>query len=305
MTALFRPVRIQTSDPEVQIVGRIGGEGPALLLLHGNPLTHRSWDRIAPRLAEDFTVVATDLRGYGDSSKPPGNEGHRNYSFRRMAQDQVEVMRQLGFETFLVAGHDRGARTAFRMALDHPDKVLKVAFLDILPTHSVVQNMSVQLALDLYHWWFMAQPRGFPERLLHGNEEYYIRNKLMKQGPGKGGFTEEEIQEYIRVCTPANIHAVCEDYRAAATIDLAMDTEDFEAGRKVTSPALVLWGEKSHTAHHHDPRKEWPRYCANIVGMTALACGHYPVEQAPDPTYDQLHRFFKESGPRASVGSQP
>lgn len=304
MTEIFRSFQIQTSDPEVQIIGRVGGEGPPLLLLHGNPLTHRSWDRIAPRLAQDFTVVATDLRGYGDSSKPAGDDGHQNYSFRRMAQDQVEVMQHLGFNTFLVAGHDRGARTAFRMALDHPEKVRKVAFLDILPTHCVVQDMSAQLALDLYHWWFMAQPRGFPERLLHGNEEYYIRNKLMKQGPGKGGFTEAEIQEYIRVCTPANIHAVCEDYRAAATVDLAMDTADFEAGRKVTSPTLVLWGEKSHTAHHHNPLEEWPRYCSNIVGMTALPCGHYPVEQAPDETYNQLYRFFKGIGSETGSGNQ-
>lgn len=294
MSETFKSIQIQTSDPEVQIVGRVGGKGRPLLLLHGNPLSHRSWDRIAPRLAQHFTVVATDLRGYGDSSKPAGNDGHENYSFRRMAQDQVEVMQQLGFDSFFVAGHDRGARTAFRMALDHPDKVLKVAFLDILPTHAVVQNMGAQLALDLYHWWFMAQPRGFPERLLNGHEEFYIRNKLMKQGPGKGGFTEAEILEYIRVCTPANIHAVCEDYRAAATVDLVMDTADFEAGRKVAAPALVLWGEKSHTAHHHDPREEWPKYCANIAGMRALPCGHYPVEQAPDETFAELHRFFDD-----------
>ncbi len=288
----MRNFRIPTSDPGVEIVGRIRGEGPPLLLLHGNPLTQKSWDRIAPELAKRFTVVTTDLRGYGDSSKPVGLPNHENYSFRRMALDQVEVMAHLGFSQFALAGHDRGARTAFRLAMDHPEKVLRVAFLDILPTHRVFQNIDAQMALDLYHWWFMAQPKGFPETLLRNNEEYYIRNKLMKQGPGKGGFTEEEIQEYIRVCTPENIHGVCEDYRAAATIDLQMDTADFEAGRKVQPPALIIWGQQSHTAHHHDPTIEWPKYCANIERMVALPCGHYPTEQAPSETLAEFLDFF-------------
>lgn len=292
--ASFRQITIGTTDPEVKIVGRTGGGGPPLLLLHGNPLTHLSWQRVAPRLARNFTVVATDLRGYGDSSKPRGREDHGNYSFRRMAQDQVEVMQSLGFRQFYVAGHDRGARTAFRMALDHADKVLKAAFLDILPTHHVWTHVSMGWAINSYHWLFLAQPYDFPEQLLKGNEEYYIRKKLMKQGLGKGGFTEEEIREYIRVCTPEQIHGVCEDYRAAATVDLEMDRADFEAGRKIACPVLVLWGGKSHTEHHYNPREAWPRYCSNIVRMTALPCGHYPSEQAPEETYRELHQFFKE-----------
>lgn len=290
----MRNFRIPTSDPGVEIVGRIRGEGPPLLLLHGNPLTQKSWDRIAPELAQRFTVVTTDLRGYGDSAKPVGLPNHENYSFRRMALDQVEVMAHLGFSQFALAGHDRGARTAFRLAMDHPEKVRRVAFLDILPTHRVFQNIDAQMALDLYHWWFMAQPKGFPETLLRNNEEYYIRNKLMKQGPGKGGFTEEEIQEYIRVCTPENIHGVCEDYRAGATIDLQMDTADFEAGRKVQPPALIIWGQQSHTAHHHDPTIEWPKYCANIERMVPLPCGHYPTEQAPKETLAEFLNFFEK-----------
>lgn len=293
MHHVFKSFQIQTSDPDVQIVGRIRGEGPPLLLLHGNPLTQMSWDRIAPRLAEHFTVVTTDLRGYGDSSKPEGKADHANYTFRRMALDQVEVMQALGFQQFGVAGHDRGARTAFRMAMDHPSTVQKVAFLDILPTHSVFREIAPQMALDLYHWWFMAQPKGFPETLLRNNEEYYIRNKLMKQGPGKGGFTEAEILEYIRVCTPENIHAVCEDYRAAATLDLEMDTADFQAGRKIMPPALILWGEKSHTSQYQNPLTEWPQYCANIVRMKALPCGHYPTEQSPNETFEELLAFFR------------
>ncbi|MFL6574796.1 MAG: alpha/beta fold hydrolase [Burkholderiales bacterium] len=288
----FTSFRIQTSDPEVAIVGRRGGEGPPLLLLHGNPLTNLSWQRIAPRLARGFTIVATDLRGYGDSSKPRGKPDHSNYSFRRMAQDQVDVMRELGFEKFFVAGHDRGARTTFRMALDHPERVLKAAFLDILPTHHVWTEVSMAWAINSYHWMFMAQPYDFPERLLRGNEEYYIRKKLTKQGLGKGGFTEEEIREYVRVCTPEQIHGVCEDYRAAASIDFEMDTADFNAGRKVECPVLVLWGELSHTGKHYEPRAVWPRYCLNVVRMQSLPCGHYPSEQAPQQTYEELQRFF-------------
>lgn len=290
---MVKDISLQTSDPDVIIVGQVRGSGPPLLLLHGNPLSHRSWDRIAPALAEDFTVVATDLRGYGDSSKPRGLPDHSNYSFRRMARDQVEVMNQLGFDRFYVAGHDRGARVTHRMALDHPDKVLKAAFLDILPTHCVVQDIDVQLAVDLYHWWFMAQPYDFPERLLNPHRESYIRDKLMKQGPGKGGFTEAEILEYIRVCTPENIHAVCEDYRAALAVDLKLDIADVEANRTVDCPALVIWGETSHTAHHHDPRAEWPKYCSNIFDMVALPCGHYPTEQCPAETLQAFRRFFR------------
>lgn len=303
MSSLIESFVLPTSDPGVNIVGRKRGSGPPLLLLHGNPLTQLSWERIAPRLAEQFTVVTTDLRGYGDSDKPEGLPDHSNYSFRRMAQDQVEVMQQLGFEKFALAGHDRGARTAFRLAMDHPDKVSRVAFLDILPTHCVFKDIQAQMAMDLYHWWFMAQRKGFPETLLKGNEEFYIRDKLMKQGPGKGGFTETEILEYIRVCTPENIHAVCEDYRAAFKIDLPMDTADLESGRKVQPPALILWGAKSHTAHHHDPRVEWPKYCANIVRMAELPCGHYPTEQAPEETYQELSKFFSSADGKSSLTS--
>ncbi len=289
----FRQAQIQTSDPEVKINLRYGGNGPPLLLLHGNPLSHMSWHRYADRLAQEFTVVAADLRGYGDSSKPRGKDDHSNYSFRRMAQDQVDVMAHLGFKQFFVVGHDRGARTAHRLALDHPDKALKLAVMDILPSYHIWTHVSKEWAINSYHWQFMAQPYDFPERLLKGNEEYYIRKKLMKQGLGKGGFTEEEIREYVRCCTPENIHGVCEDYRACATIDFEMDKADFEAGRKVKCPTLVLWGEKSHTNKLYDPRATWPLYAENIVRMQALPCGHYPSEQAPEETYAELRGFFR------------
>lgn len=288
----FERFEIQTTDPEVKIVGRVGGKGPAVLLIHGNPLTHVHWHLVAPRLAKKFTVVATDLRGYGDSGKPRGKEDHSNYSFRRMAQDQVDVMAHLGLREFFVAGHDRGARTAHRMALDHPDKVKKFASFDILPTHHVLTAATWQWALGSFHWFFMAQPYDIPEKLIEGKEDFYILNKLTKMGIGKGGFSKETLAEYARVCTPENIHGVCEDYRAAVTVDIAMDTADFEAGRKVDCPAAIYWGEKSHTEKFFDPRTAWPRYCSDIRRIRPLPCGHYPAEQVPDEVYSELHGFF-------------
>ena len=289
----FKRFEIQTTDPEVKIVGRVGGKGPAVLLLHGNPLTHVHWHLVAPRLAKDFTVVATDLRGYGDSGKPRGKEDHSNYSFRRMAQDQVDVMAQLGFKEFCVAGHDRGARTAHRMALDHPDSVKKFASFDILPTHHVLTKATWQWALGSFHWFFMAQPYDIPEKLIEGKEDFYILKKLTQMGIGKGGFSKETLAEYARVCTPQNIHGVCEDYRAAVTVDMAMDTADFEAGRKVNCPTAIYWGEKSHTEKYYDPRTAWPQYSSNILRIRSLPCGHYPAEQAPDEVFEELHEFFK------------
>jgi haloacetate dehalogenase len=289
----FERFEIRTSDPEVTIVGRVGGGGPAVLLLHGNPLTHVHGHLVAPRLARRFTVVATDLRGYGDSAKPRGAADHSNYSFRRMAQDQVDVMRQLGFEQFGVAGHDRGARTAFRMALDHPDRVTRLASFDIIPTHHALTHVSREWALNSYHWFFMAQPYDIPERLIAGNEDFYILKKLTVMGIGKGGFSEETLKEYARCCTPENIHAVCEDYRAGITIDFEMDRADFEAKRRIACPSAIYWGEQSHTEKFFDPRTAWPQYCANIVRLQPLPCGHYPAEQVPDLVSEELNAFFE------------
>jgi haloacetate dehalogenase len=178
------------------------------------------------------------------------------------------------------------------MAMDHAERISRVAFLDILPTHYVFNHITADMAIDLYHWWFMAQPKPFPETLLSPHPAYYIRDKLMKQGPGKGGFTEEEIERYISYCTPEHIHAVCEDYRAAATIDLAMDRADFDAGRKISMPAMILWGALSHTALRHQPEKVWPLYCSDIQKMEALPCGHYPAEQATEATLNAFEWFF-------------
>ena len=290
----FKHVQVQTTDPEVKINLRYGGNGPPILLIHGNPLTHVHWHLVAPRLAKDFTVVVTDLRGYGDSSKPRGLADHSNYSFRRMGQDQIDVMAHLGFDKFCVAGHDRGARTAFRMALDHPDKIKKFASFDILPTHHMLTHATWQWALNSSHWFFMAQAYDIPEKLIEGKYDYYIKQKLTKLGIGKGGFSEETLKEYARVCTPENIHGVCEDYRAAVSVDMAMDTEDFKAGRKIQCPTAVYWGEKSHTEKHFDPRKAWPQYASNIVRIQPLPCGHYPAEQVPDMVYDEISAFFRD-----------
>jgi len=270
---------------------RVGGAGPPLLLLHGNPLTHVSWHKIAPRLAEHFTVVATDLRGYGDSGKPPGGDDHGGYSFRAMARDQVAVMRALGFSRWRVAGHDRGGRVAHRMALDNPEVVEKVAFLDIVPTHHMLNNIKKTWAVDSYHWFFMAQAYDYPEKMIEAyGFERYIRRKLDKKGVGLSGFTPEAMAEYIRCCTAENIHAVCEDYRAAVGIDLVHDEADLAT--KIAMPMLVLWGERSHVNRSYKPLEAWRERAADVSGKM-LPCGHYPAEQVPDATLTELRAFFK------------
>ena len=275
-----------------RIHGRIGGSGPPLLLLHGNPLTHVMWHKVAPRLAEEFTVVATDLRGYGDSGKPPGGEDSIGYSFRTMARDQVEVMSALGFERFSVAGHDRGARVAHRMALDHTARVDRVAFLDIVPTLHMLSSIPLKWAVDSYHWFFMAQPADYPEKMIEAyGFERYIRRKLDKKGVGMGGFAPEALAEYIRCCNAENIHAVCEDYRAAVGIDLVHDRADLD--RKIPMPALVLWGERSHVNRSYKPMEAWRERAADVRGKM-LPCGHYPAEQSPDETHAELRAFLRE-----------
>jgi haloacetate dehalogenase len=284
----FKLERIDGAGARINV--RHGGSGPPLLLLHGNPLTHVMWHKVAPRLAEHYTVVASDLRGYGDSEKPDGGEKHENYSFRAMANDQVAVMKRLGFDRFFVAGHDRGGRAAHRMAIDHAEKVLKVAFLDIVPTHHVLHNIKKEWAVSSYHWFFMAQPFDYPEKALEGyGLEKYIRKKLDKKGVGLSGFTPEALAEYIRCCTPANIHAVCEDYRAAVSIDLEHDEADLKT--KIAMPMLVLWGERSHVQRSFKPIEAWQERASDVRGKM-LACGHYPAEQVPDETYTELRSFF-------------
>ncbi len=289
----FKKFDIQTSDPQVKIHGVIGGNGPPLLLLHGNPLTHVHWHIVAPLLAKNYTVVATDLRGYGDSGKPRGLPDHSNYTYRRMGEDQFDVMSHLGFDKFYLGGHDRGGRVAYRMALDKPERVLKLATFDIIPTHYILTHITREWAVNSYHWFFMAQPYDIPEKFFEGKERYYIDKKLTAMGIGKGGFTEETLAEYRRCCTAENLHAVCEDYRAGATLDFEMDEADLKAGRKIQCPTLVTWGAKSHTDKWFDARAAWPIYAANIKKFVPLPCGHYPAEQVPDLVYSELSAFLK------------
>ena len=223
-----------------------------------------------------------------------------------MAQDQVDVMQHLGFSNFFVAGHDRGARTAFRMALDHPDKVKKFASFDILPTHHIFTHITREWALNSYHWFFMAQPYDIPEKLIEGKEDYYILKKLTKMGIGKGGFSEETLAEYARCCTPENIHGVCEDYRAGATIDFEMDKADFDAGRKIQCPAAIYWGELSHTEKFFDPREAWPQYCAEHRRIRVAAVRTLPGGAGTRRGLQRTSRFLQElARPTGPQSDQP
>ena len=287
----FTRREIRTSGASIVTV--YGGKGPPVLLMHGNPFTHLNWHQVAPVLARDFTVVCTDLRGYGDSAKPPGGERHGNYSFRAMAQDQLEVMAALGFARFAAAGHDRGARVLHRLCLDHPGAVERAAFLDILPQHHLLNHLNRGFAVFSYHWFFMAQPYDFPERLMGADPEYFIRRKLAKTPAGLSFFAPETLAEYIRcIKNPATIHAMCEDYRATLGVDLEMDTADVAAGRKVDCPVLLLWGATGGVGRHHVPMDVWPGYARDIRRAVALPCGHYLNDECPKETTAELHAFF-------------
>lgn len=277
---------------------RHGGEGPPLLLLHGNPMTHVSWHKIAPALAKSFHVVATDLRGYGDSLGPEdGGDNHINYSFRAMAQDQIDVMHALGYETFQVAGHDRGARTAHRMCLDHPEAVRRAAVVDILPNRHIWRNANADWALNSWHWLFMAQPSDLPERMMASvPAAYFMTEKISKKGIGLGPFTEEAFSEYVRCFNAKTIHASCEDYRACPTSDREMDEADYDAGRRIGCPLLVLWGANSHTGRvFGDVLKIWRDYAAGECIGGPLDCGHYVPEESPEATLERFMEFFEAS----------
>ena len=284
-----RWVRTQGAD----IFLRHGGAGPPLLLLHGNPLSHTSWHRVAGVLAKRFHVVATDLRGYGDSVGPTdGGANHVNYSFRVMAQDQVDVMRALGHERFFLAGHDRGARTAHRLVLDHPDRVRKVALLDIVPTRYVWSHTSREWALGSWHWSFMAQPDELFERMMAAvpARDYVLRHLSRTGRPTF--FDERALAEYVRCFTRKTIHGSCEDYRAAATIDLEHDEADHQAGRTIAAPALALWGRRSAVGQlYTDVLAIWREAASDLTGGP-VESGHYPQEEAPQAVIEAFERFF-------------
>lgn len=281
---------IRTSGAEIHCV--VGGAGPPLLMLHGYPQTHAMWHRIAPALAREFTVVCPDLRGYGDSEKPASDASHAAYSKRAMAQDMAEVMRALGFPRFRLAGHDRGGRVAHRLCLDHPDAVECVAILDISPTRTMYAGTDKAFATAYYHWFFLIQPFDLPEKLIGADPVYYLRRKIGAWSGGLSYFDPRALAEYTRCfANPATIHATCEDYRAAATIDLEHDEADIAAGRKVTCPLLVLWGDKGVVNRMFDPLRDWGAVAAGVRGQ-AVPSGHFLAEEAPDETLRELRAFF-------------
>jgi haloacetate dehalogenase len=288
----FTHVRIDAGDATIDTVH--AGSGPPVLLLHGYPQTRAMWHRVAPALAADHAVVATDLRGYGDSSRPPAGADHAGYAFRAMAADQVAVMRELGHERFAVVGHDRGARVAHRMALDHPDAVTRLAVLDILPTQYVYATVDRALATAYYHWFFYLQPAPVPENLISGDPIGYLHSLLGGWGSGLAAFAPEALAEYERCYADPDVrHAMLEDYRAAASVDLEHDAADRD--RRVAVPTLVAWGEKGVVGNRPvDPVTVWRERAADVRGA-ALPAGHFLVEECPDESVALLAGFLREA----------
>jgi haloacetate dehalogenase len=265
-----------------RIAAVVGGSGPPLLLLHGHPQTHAIWHKVASVLAERRTVVAADLRGYGDSSKPPGTADHGNYSKRAMGDDQVALMRGLGHPRFDVLAHDRGARVAHRMAVDHPDAVGRCVFLDIAPTLAMYEQTGEAFARAYWHWFFLIQPSPMPERLIEADPAAYLRDTMGRRSAGLAPFDPMALAEYLRgLSQPGAAHALCEDYRASAGIDLALDRADRDAGRSMQQPLLVLWGADGVIGRCFAPLDEWRRVARDVRGEP-LRCGHYIAEEAPD-----------------------
>ncbi|HVB89010.1 MAG TPA: alpha/beta hydrolase [Beijerinckiaceae bacterium] len=279
---------IATRGARIRLV--VAGNGPALLLLHGHPQTHATWRKIAPELAKRFTVVAADLRGYGDSSKPSDGDNHVSYSKRAMAADQIETMAALGFDRFSVIGHDRGGRVAHRLALDHPGAVEKIAVLDIAPTATMYARTNKEFATRYFWWFFLIQPAPLPERLIGADPEFFLRAHLSAQSRTPGSMSEELFAEYLRCYRdPAARHAMCEDYRASATIDLDHDRAD--ADRRIMAPLLALWGAKGVVGALYDVLETWREKALDVRGC-ALDCGHTLQEEAPDELLAELLAFL-------------
>jgi haloacetate dehalogenase len=279
---------IETSGARIHC--RIGGTGRPVLLLHGYPQNHVMWHKIAPSLAARFTVVAVDLRGYGDSSKPPGGERHAAYAKRAMAQDMAELMSALGFERFAVVGHDRGARVTHRLALDHAARVERVVVLDICPTATMYAATNKEFATAYYHWFFLIQPFDLPERMIGADPDFYLEKKIQAAGRVGTVFTPEALAEYKRCFRrPETIHALCEDYRAAATIDLEHDAAD--AATKLAAPLLALWGARGVVGQQFDPIAAWREKAMDVRGR-ALDCGHFLAEERPEETLAEIGAFL-------------
>jgi haloacetate dehalogenase len=287
----FERRRIAVGDVVVNCM--VGGGGPPVLLLHGFPQSLAMWARVAPRLAACFTVVAADLRGYGDSSKPRCAADCANYSFRAMADDQLAVMQALGFRRFHVVGHDRGGRTGHRMALDHPDAVISLTVMDIVPTYAMFMDTNRHVARAYWHWYFLSQPEPFPERLIGNDPDFFYETCLVGWGATRlEDFDAEMLAEYRRCWRdPGMIHGSCSDYRAAASIDLEHDATDID--RRVACPTFALYGGSGAMARLFDIPGEWRKRCVDLRAAT-LPGGHFFVDQFPDETARLVADFLRD-----------
>ncbi|EKS69009.1 putative hydrolase [Burkholderia sp. SJ98] len=291
----YEPFRVDAGG--VEIAGMKGGEGPPLLLLHGHPQTHEIWHKCAGELAKHFTVIATDLRGYGASGKPESDTHHTPYSKRAMAGDQVAVMHHFGFEQFLVCAHDRGARVAHRMAMDFPDAVDRLMLLDIAPTLAMYDATDREFATANFHWFMLIQPSPLPELLIGGNPDAYIDRLLGSGQAGFAPFAPHALQAYRDAFAARGaIFATCEDYRASAGIDLEHERADLERGMKIACPLRVLWGEQGVIGRRFDALDEWRRVARDVSGR-ALPCGHYIPEEQPDMLLAEMLAFFEADAP--------
>jgi haloacetate dehalogenase len=287
----FKLTTIDVKDGEIRL--RHGGSGPPLVMLHGNPQTHLMWHAVAPRLAERYTVVCPDLRGYGGSFKPPATDDHAPYAKRSMSRDVVELMAALGHERFLLVGHDRGARVAHRLALDHPARVEKLAVLDIVPTVEHFERTDMAFALGYYHWFWFAQPHPFPESVIAAAPETWFRAHTNREPKDDGFFHPDALADYLAAARdPAMIRGMCEDYRAAATIDLEHDRASRAAGERIRCPLLALWGTKGKIGQWYDPAEIWRRYCDGPLTCGTVPTGHYLAEEDPDGVVAALEPFL-------------
>ncbi|MEK9672892.1 MAG: alpha/beta hydrolase [Rhodospirillaceae bacterium] len=292
----FEQKRINGDGADINL--RVTGSGPAVLMLHGYPQTHVIWRHLAPVLAKDFTVVCPDLRGYGDSECPPADDTHETYSKRAMGRDMAAVMSALGHDTFAIVSHDRGARVGYRMAMDMPNRVLRLCTLDIVPTGSVWQRANKAWAMGSFHWLFLAQPAPRPETLIGLDPDFFLEWLIEGWADDMAAFGDGAMDEYKRCFRkPKVIHATCEDYRAGATVDAAHDKADLDAGNKMACPLLALWGEKRKRGGPKTDGKTsaltvWAEWADDLRGGP-LECGHFLAEEAPDAVLAQLLPFLK------------
>ena len=266
-----------------------GGKGKPLLLIHGYPQTHIMWYKVVEELSKEYYIICPDLRGYGDSSKPKGDEKHLTYSKKSMAKDMITLMQKLGFDKFFVADHDRGARVTHRMCLDYPNNILKACVMDITPTYHMFKNTNQAFATGYYHCFFLIQPDFLPETMIGNNPRYYLEEKLKRWSAKGSVFDKKAIDEYVRCFDKDSIHATCEDYRAGASIDMSDDEKD--RNRKISTPLLVLWGEKGFVNRTYDVLNVWKEYALDLSGE-ALDCGHFLPEEKPKEVSQKLKEFF-------------